>query len=438
MINLKNFVAAARPLTLAGCAPGYLPWLMADVARAAAGRAVFVAADDASARAMLDAVTYFAPELSTVYLPAWDCLPYDRASPSMRVASDRMAALAALAARNTGAELLVTTVNAALQRTLAPARVATLTATLKPGSRIDRDALSAMLAANGYVRTDTVVDAGEYAVRGGLLDLFPAGETHALRLDFFGDEIETMRRFDPATQRTVETAKSFTLLPVNEVLLTDASIRNFRSGYLAAFGAAATGDPLYEAISDGRRLAGMEHWLPLFEPELATLFDYLGDGDVVVREAGSSAAATSRFEAIRDYHDNRTAALTAKKGSYRPLPETALYLDEAEWTQRLAAARAHLTSPYGVPDGTRDTIDCGSAGARDFAPERAAQANVYDAVREHIAALQAAKTRVVLASYSGGSRDRLRGLLADHEVSNTALADSWQEALGAAAPARWR
>ena len=433
MIDLPRFVEARRPQTLARCAPGFLPWLMADVARAAKGRGVFIAADDAAARAMLDAVTYFAPELSTVYFPAWDCLPYDRASPSMRVASDRMAALAAISRRNKGAELLVTTVNAALQRTLPRDRVAGLVAELKPGSRIDRDKLAALLAANGFVRTDTVVEAGEFAIRGGLLDLFPAGAEAALRLDFFGDEIETMRSFDPATQRTIAPAKAFTLLPVNEVLLSEDSIRAFRQGYLEAFGATATGDPLYEAISDGRRLAGMEHWLPLFEPRLATLFDYLGETDVVVRDAGADGAAEARFEAIADYHANRAAALTAKKGSYRPLKPEALYLGPDEWQARLEGAHVHRTTPHALPEESRDTIDCATAPARDFAPERAAQANVYEAVQAHIAALQKDKVRVVLASYTGGARERLRGLLADHGVKAARPVDSWQEALGAAA-----
>ncbi len=436
MIDLNALVAAREGLTLAGCPAGFLPWLLADIARAAKGRAVFIAADDAAARSVLDAVTYFAPELETVYFPAWDCLPYDRASPSLRVASDRLAALAALARPTAKAQLLVTTVNAVLQRTLAPTRMTALSAEIKAGARIDRNKLSAMLGANGFVRTDTVIEAGEYAVRGGLLDLFPAGSDHALRLDFFGDEIESVRSFDPATQRTIGLADGFTLLPVNEVLLNDESIRSFRAGYLAAFGANATGDPLYEAISDGRRMAGMEHWLPLFEPGLATLFDYFGDGAVVVRDAGSEGAADQRFDAVADYFDNRKAALSAKKGSYRPLAPETLYLSRDEWRERLTATRAHLTSPFGVPDGTRRTIDCEVGAPRDFTPERTAQANVYDAVKTHIDDLAAAKTRIILASYSNGSRERLRGLLADHGVTDIALADSWQETLGAAAKHR--
>ena len=433
MIDPRNVVAAKRPLTLAGAPGGYLPWLIADLARAAPARAVFVAADDASARAILDAVTYFAPELETLYLPAWDCLPYDRASPSLRVASDRLAALAALTQPTTRAQLLVTTVNAMLQRTLTPARIAEVTAVIKPGARFDRDRLSALLSANGYVRTDTVVDAGEYAIRGGLLDLYPAGASEALRLDFFGDEIETLRRFDPATQRSIASSEGFTLLPVSEVLLSDDSIKRFRGGYLAAFGATATGDPLYAAISDGRRLAGMEHWLPLFEDGLATVFDYLGPDALIVREAGTPQAASARFEAIADYHDNRTAAMAAKQGNYRPLPADALYLDEPEWAAALKVTHAHLTQPFGVPEGTRDTVDCGALTPRDFTPERTAGSNIYEAVQAHVDALRKARTRVVLASYSNGARERLRGLLADHGVKKLALADSWQEALGEAA-----
>ena len=437
MIDIRRFVAATGSLTLARCAAGFLPWLMADAARAAQGRAVFIAADDASARSLADAAGYFAPEIEVLTLPAWDCLPYDRASPGLRVAAERLAALAALSRPPAGAQLVVTTINAFTQRTLPPARVAALTAHIAPGSRIDRDALARKLAANGYVRTDTVVEAGEYAVRGSLLDLMPAGSDHALRLDFFGDEVETLRRFDPATQRTLGAAEGFTLLPVSEVLLDEERVKAFRAGYLERFGATATGDPLYEAVSDSRRLAGMEHWLPLFEPELATLFDYLGENAVIVREAGADKAAEDRFEAIADYHDNRVAALSGKKGSYRPLPADALYLAPEEWAAQLKRHAVHLASPFAVPDGTLATIDCEAEAPRDFAPERIAQAAggapVYAAIKAHIDERRKAGDRIILASYSGGARERLKGLLGDEGITGLADAGSWQEALAAVA-----
>ncbi len=437
MIDLPRFVEAARPVTLARCAGGYLPWLMADVARAAKGRAWLIAADEAQARSVAEAAAYFAPEIAITMLPAWDCLPYDRASPSLKAAAERVAALAGLAEPQRGAELVVTTVNAISQRCLPPARIASLSARLKPGSRIDRNSLALKLAANGFVRVDTVVEPGEYALRGGLVDVMPSGEEFALRLDFFGDEIESIRGFDPATQRSLGPADGFDLLPVSEVLLDADRIRAFRSGWLEKFGATATGDPLYEAVSDGRRLAGMEHWLPLFEPDLVTLFDWLAADDVVVRDAGADKAAADRFDAISDYHENRVAALSQKKGSYRPLAPDALYLTREEWAERLIAHAVHGTSSHSVAPGTLFAIDCDAVPARDFAPERVGQANggppVYTAIKAHIEDRRADGDRVILASYSNGARERLRGLLVDEGVERLVTADHWQEAQGLAA-----
>ena len=441
MIDVKNLVAAREPLLLGGAPAGFQPWLLADLARAAkpvpgdaeGGRVLFIAPDEGAARGLVDAAGYFAPELETIFLPAWDCLPYDRASPSLRASSERVAALAAMAGRPTGAQLVVTTVNAVTQRTLPAARVAALSARIAPGERIDRDKLAAILHANGYVRTDTVADAGEYAVRGSLLDLFPSGGALALRLDFFGDEIESVRRFDPGSQRSVDRSEGFDLLPVSELLLTEDSIKAFRRGYLDAFGANATGDALYQAITEGRRLAGMEHWLPLFEPALATVFDYLSPDDIVLRDDGAAKAAEQRFEAIADYYDNRKAALATAKGSYRPLPPERLYLTDAEWRDALKAARAHTASPFHVPEDTPRAVELGAEPARDFAPERTAGDNVYEAVQRHVDALRKDKRQVVIASYTEGARERLKGLLADHGVKRIEAAGSWQEALGVAA-----
>ncbi len=196
MTDLPKILSAKKPITLAGAPQGFIPWLAADLARAAKGRAVFIAPDEAAMRHIVDAAHYFAPEMETLSFPAWDCLPYDRSSPSLRSSSERLATLHALQRKAKGPQLLVTTVNAATQRTLTPFRIRQLVAHLAPGERVDLHKLTALLHANGYARTDTVHDAGEYAVRGGLVDLFPSGEEDGLRLDFFGDEIESVRRFD--------------------------------------------------------------------------------------------------------------------------------------------------------------------------------------------------------------------------------------------------
>ena len=430
MTDISRITRAPRPLTLAGVPTGFLPWLMTDLARAAPRRAVFIATDEAEMRGVADTAHWFAPEVRVLTFPAWDCLPYDRASPSLRTTSERLATLSALQDKAAGPQLLVTTVNAASQRTLTPFRLRQLVARLAPGERIDRDDLAKLLQANGYVRSETVADAGDFAVRGSLVDLFPSGMDHAMRLDFFGDEIESVRTFDPADQRTIERIAGFTLLPASESLLDEESIKRFRSRYREIFGATATGDPLYQAVSEGRRLAGMDHWLPLIEDKLATLFDHIGPDDIIVRDAGSPGAVDARFEGIADYHANRVRAASADLGSYRPLPANALYLSREEWDGVLGDRRAHLVTPFHEPESA-SVVDFGIDGPRDFGAERSRSENVYEALTEYRDSLR--QTGLVLASYSGGSRQRLAGLVADHGLTSTAMADTWQEAQGLAA-----
>jgi len=430
VIALSRILKSTSPLTLAGAPTGFLPWLMTDLARAAQGRAVFIAPDELSMRALADAATWFAPEIEVLTFPAWDCLPYDRASPSLRVTSERLATLAALQHRTDKVQLVLTTANAAAQRVLTPFRIRQLTAHLAPGARIDRDRLAELLQANGYVRTDTVADAGEFAVRGGLVDLYPSGLQRALRLDFFGDEIESVRAFDPADQRTIgRVDEGFTLLPASEALLDEDGIKRFRTRYRDLFGATATGDPLYQAVSEGRRLAGMDHWLPLIEDKLVTLFDHLGPDPLIVRDYGVDGAILGRFDAIADYFSNRERAQSAEPGSYRPLAPDALYLTRTQWDAALLDKAIHLATPFHEPP-TDTVIDFGIDGPRDFAPERTKGDNVYDALAGHAAGLAHAGKGMVLACYTRGSRERLTSLLADHGMDRAVQLDSWQEAQG--------
>jgi len=425
--------SAATPLTLARAADGFLPLLLADLARASDKRLVYVATDDTAMQAIADAAPFFAPDLIVHRFPAWDCLPYDRAGPSMRVSADRLATLSALQQPAKRGELLLTTVAAITQRTLTPFRIRQLATTLAAGQRIDRDALAELLISNGFSRVDTVADQGEFAVRGGILDLFPAGEETGLRVDFFGDEIESIRRFDPADQRSLGPAKALQLLPAAETLLDQDTIKRFRSSYRDLFGAQATGDPLYQAVSEGRRQAGMDHWLPLFEERLATLFDHIDPATPVLRGHRSEATAETRFAAIADYHANRVAAEKESTGSYRPLAPETLYLAESEWASATTSRPIHIITPFDVaPSPT--VIDLETFAARDFTPERAADLNIYDKVADHLSDERRKGRRTIIASYSGGARERLSGLLREHGVTSLVQVDTWQEALGISSP----
>ena len=228
----------------------------------------------------LESARFFAPDVPVLYFPAWDCLPYDRVSPRSDIESQRLATLAALAARGerAGAALVVTTINAAVQRVPPRDIVAQASFLAQAGQEVDRDALTRFLARNAYSSTGTVREPGEFALRGGIVDLWPPGSEEPLRLDFFGNELETIRRFDAESQLSTGTEDRIALLPASEAPLDPDSISRFRAGYVAAFGAVTDDDPLYEAVSAGRKHAGMEHWLPLFYQRIWTRCSIMSGG----------------------------------------------------------------------------------------------------------------------------------------------------------------
>ena len=432
MTDLSRILVAKTPLTLASLARGAQPLVLADLARAAKSRAVFIAADDAAMRSVSETAAYFAPELEVIELPAWDCLPYDRASPALSVSARRLSALHRLQAAPVGPQLLVTTINALLQRVQTPFRVRESVRLLAPGMEISRDSLITLLQRQGYSRTDTVVDAGEYAVRGSIFDIFPSGLESGLRLDFFGDELETLRLFDPSSQRSIGVLDQHLLLPASEALLDEQSVKRFRTRYRELFGANATADPLYQAVSDGRRLAGMEHWLPLFEDRLVPLFEHLGPADVLVIDSAALGAADERLGDIADYYAARSDTSGKAAGSYRPLEPAGLYLSRAELDAALKSCPIHRADIFAQPESP-GVIDFGFTSGRDFAPERARGDNVYEAAARYLIGAATRGKKAIIAAYSTGSRARIAAILGEAVKPAPIMADSWQEALGLAA-----
>ncbi len=432
-------LASGRPLTLANVADGAEGLVVGDLARAvAAGKdapatSVLVVCRDGPRMASLArALAFFAPDLDVLQFPAWDCLPYERASPYPAVMAQRMTALSRLArvrSRERPAVLL-TTVNAALQRVPARDQVEKLALSAAPGHTLPMAGIVQWLELNGFIRASTVREPGDYAVRGGILDLFAPGMDQPVRLDFFGDTLETIRLFDPETQRTVMDMRALDLVPVAEFQLTSDSIRRFRTGYVAAFGAADRDDILYEAVSEGRRHTGMEHWLPLFHDRLDTLFDYV-PGAPVILEPLDEEAARERLDQISDYFQARKDARAQGLGPvYHALPPDRLYLTGIEWRERLEASAVARLTPFSVPEKDAAVIDVGARTGRNFSAERNDQnANVFDAVVRHVRALRGEGKRVAVALWSDGSRERMRSVLADHGLENTCNVSDWPAAL---------
>ncbi|MEO1426330.1 MAG: transcription-repair coupling factor, partial [Pseudomonadota bacterium] len=290
IMSAREAWSQAGTLTIHDAPDGVDAMAVCDAARHHPGVILYVARDAARAAAMKEALRFFAPTVPTLEYPAWDCLPYDRVSPSSAVSTQRMATLAMMAAHkpDDGALIVITAINAVLQRTPPRAVIASASFSALPGSDVDMDSLMGYLAANGYTRASTVREPGEFAVRGGLMDIFPPGAEEPLRLDFFGDSLESIRAFDAATQRTTRQLKRVDLAAASEVLLTPEAISRFRTAYVATFGPAGD-DPVYEAVSAGRNHAGMEHWLPLFYKQTDTIFDFTDDALILTEHLSAEA-----------------------------------------------------------------------------------------------------------------------------------------------------
>ncbi len=435
-----DVVASRGRLTLAGVPQGFDALVVADLARQLHAKGnqsspelVVICRDGPRMQAMETALAFFAPGIEILPVPAWDCQPYDRASPNGALMARRMLTLSRLA-RTTGRAtpaIVLTTINAALQRVPSRELLARQSLSAAPGNVIAMGDLQAWLETNGYLRTSTVREVGEYAVRGGILDLFAPGLDAPIRLDFFGDQLESIRSFDPETQRTTGNLRRLDLVPTSEVQITTETMVKFRLAYVRAFGGSTKGDALYEAVSEGRRHPGVEHWMPLFHDKLDTLFDYMPDAGIVL-DAQVEEAAKERLTTIADYYDARKTQMDqdGSGASYKPLPPDALYLSANDWDRRRGGEAVVKLSPFalaGASDGAM--IDLEGRRGRSFAAERADEnANVFDAVTSHVAALRAEKKRVLIAAWSEGSRERLQPILEDHGLKALRPVASWSAA----------
>jgi len=385
---------------------------------------VHVALDDTRVASLKALLGFFAPDIKVVDFPAWDCLPYDRVSPNGEIVARRVAALSELLAwegqKARFPRILLTTVNAMSQRVMPKAVLAGSCLIVRKGARLDAAHVQNFLSQNGYSRTDTVREAGEYAMRGGIIDVFPTGFDTPIRLDLFGDDVESVRRFDPATQRTQSDVVEFSLYPAGEFSLGDDAVERFRSGYREAFGVVGRNDPLYEAVSEGRRYNGMDHWLPLFYDGLAnglkSVLDYTPRHAVTLDYHGDQSY-TERLAQIRDFYQARKTLEAAGKAKgkahaeisgavYHPLPPDTLYIEEAEWAEMIKGAG--IFSPFQPVEDVPAVFGMARKG-RDFADIRSLpDGDVMGELRKHVVSLRAGGKKILIVCYSEGSLQRLK------------------------------
>lgn len=432
-IQLNRYTGPEKSLTAAGLPEGADALVFCKAVKQRGGRGVFIARDDTRAASFTAACRYFAPDIVVLNIPAWDCLPYDRISPSRSLAAKRAAALFTLATLSPDTQLIVvTTGSAAMQKVPPRSALAEAGFQAVAGQSMPREQLQSYLDHNGYSRASTVMEAGDYAIRGGIIDVFPPALKDPIRLDFFGDELESIRSFDVSTQRTTDELKYVQLAPVSEVFLSEDAISLFRTSYVAAFGGGISRDPTYAAVSDGIRTQGIEHYLPLFHSHTETLFDYAGPNALYAFDGLLNEARAERWDTIEDFYSSRKEHAEARdtgsgnpsktSGLYRPLEPSRLYLDAEEWSKLISPLLVRTHSVF-RPADAENLVDFGGRVGRSFSPERRTEgANVFEAVKEHLGTLKTEKQKILIAAWSEGSLDRLGNVFEDHEFALPKLA----------------
>lgn len=418
--------------------------LLLAKARGAIG--LFVARDRLRAEQASQALRFFWPEIQQITFPAWDCLPYDRVSPHPEITSERLMGLARLGefGEQSPQTILITTANGFVQKLPTPSFLREYRRVLAVGAACDFGELGQFLAVNGYRRTSTVREAGEYAVRGSLIDLFPPGASQAVRIDFFGDTIEKMRSFDPMSQISSHDLTRIDLLPMAEFTLSPAAIATFRQSYRHNFGNQLTDvDPLFRAVSEGRRHPGMEHWLPFFHQDpLVGLMDHCPPDSLILLEEGADLAMQDRLAVVEDHYRTRQQTLADLKPSrkvghddpldiYQPIPSSNLYFHYEDMMDGLALsgltwrASSQTADPSLWQEGDQNghSLPLPKAVSHPFSGANAAQR--WQALRQTILEF---KGKTLLACHSHGGREKMRLWLEEQETPlPTRFVDSWAE-----------
>ncbi len=434
----RTVPTAAAAVPVYGAPEGWDAFLLARRRAEAAGHVVHVTRDDARMARLAEALGFIMPEAEILRFPAWDCLPYDRVSPNPVLVAERVASLTRLLEKPARPRIVLTTVNALVQRVPPRTTFAGASMKLAVNGAVEPETLAAFLEAHGYGRAGTVMEPGEYAMRGGIIDLFPAGEPDPVRLDLFGDTVESIRVFDPATQRSGAKRGALTLRPVSEVPLDHDSIARFRGAWRELFEQGAADDPLYQSISASRRHPGMEHWVPLFHERMETLLDYLPGASVSLDHQAEDVLA-ARLEMIEDHYTARRGVPRDGEVPYRPLPPGRLYLDRAGWDAMVGGGPLFAFSPFGKPDGAVGVDGGGRPGpifAQSAAPGVPASGgdasgmsgsglNVFEQLRAQVERWAGEENRVVIAAWTLGSRERLAHLLREHGVPGVTQEDDW-------------
>ncbi|MDD1965315.1 transcription-repair coupling factor [Pseudomonas putida] len=387
---------------------------IAEAASAAKRFTLLLTADSQSAERLEQELKFFAPELPVLHFPDWETLPYDLFSPHQDIISQRIASLYRLPELDHG--VLVVPITTALHR-LAPTKfLLGSSLVLDVGQKLDVELMRTRLEASGYRYVDTVYEHGEFTVRGALIDLFPMGSKLPYRIDLFDDEIETLRTFEPETQRSIDKVDSVRLLPAKEFPLQKEAVTRFKARFRERFDVDFRRSPIFQDLNSGITPAGIEYYIPLFFEETSTLFDYLPQDTQVFSLPGIEQAAETFWKDVRNRYEER------RVDPDRPLlPPAELFLPVEDCFARLKSWPRIVAS--------QDDVDTG-VGRERFPgralPDLAIEAKTSQPLAALSNFLDEFPGRVLFTAESAGRREVLLELLERLKLRPKTL-DSWQE-----------
>ncbi|HDS1101428.1 MULTISPECIES: transcription-repair coupling factor [Stenotrophomonas] len=398
----------------APASPTALAWYLAQAARAHDAPLLVIARDNHGANQLeadLHTLLGGDPALPVVAFPDWETLPYDRFSPHPDIISQRLAALHRLPALKRG--LVIVPVQTLLQQLAPRSYVIGGSFDLKVGQRLDLEAEKRRLESAGYRNVPQVMDPGDFAVRGGLLDVFPMGADAPLRVELLDEDIDSIRAFDPESQRSLDKVEAVHMLPGREVPMDEASIARVLATLRERFDVDTRRSALYQDLKSGLAPAGVEYYLPLFFERTATLFDYLPDGSLPVVCAGAGEAAETFWAQTGERYEQR------RHDVERPLlPPSALYLSPDLLRERLNdAPRIEVWSADHARIG-----DAHALGDQPLPPlpVAAREAPAGDALKSFLGHYPG---RVLIAADSPGRREALLEVLQAAGLKPPVVAD---------------
>lgn len=428
-----NIPPTNKPKLFTSVPEGADALVLAEISRKAKQPICHIASDDKRMVALSKHLHFFAPDIEIITLPAWDCLPYDRVSPAGHIISRRMKALCRLAEGQLDKAIIVTTVNASLQKVIPKELLRQHSLSINVGKDCPRERLTEYLVHNGYERSATANDPGEYALRGSIIDIFPPGYKEGFRLDFFGETVESIRAFDPLSQVTVAGKhKELQLHPASEIFLNSETIERFRITYRELFGAVTGSDPLYEAISEGRKYPGMEHWLPLFYSELDSIFNYM-DNVIVSLDHLAAQAGAERHNDVLDHYAARKEAIEShlqEAEIYHPVMPEMLYEEPSIWQNTAGQRGFQEFSPYREERDDAEVLDCSYHAVPNFASEGKQEGkHPFELLKTYLSdKIKNKDYHIVIACISDGSRERMQKMLQEAEVVARSC-DDWRHCL---------